>query len=427
MKKKKKKKKKRDQLKGNRQFDEHKKRRNCVSTQVGKAKRKYFSQRLNDKTNVSSIWKAINIFPHKNRSYNTSAVNIPPDSLNDHFLSLFSRLLQSLMGSSDPDGYVCTSSLLDFCRERRSSSHTFHIPLLSVYEVGKLITGLNSKRSMGPDDIPARLLKLALPYIVKPLTYIYNLCIQRSVFPKMLKTAKVVPLPKNIGRSDPNNFRPISLLSVVSKPLERHVHNHLSDLWRITAFFTIFSLDLDHSTRVTLLCLHCVTCAIFYRSLRHSRCCVFSFKKAFDLVDHTILQQKLKAYLNNPSIFPFFHSYLSDRLQYVCVKGKLSAVGAMQTGVPQGSILGPLLFCIFINDLPLHLPLMIHLLTRAEKTLKEIEVRLQKSITVVSDWCNKNRMCLHPEKTKCIVITTRQKHQHRLKKLMENLYCQCVL
>ena len=135
-----------------------------------KAKRDYFSRLVNDKTKVSSIWKAINICTQKNRSYNTSAINIPPDSFNDHFLSLPSRLLQSLMENSDHGGYVCTSSLLDFCRERRGPSHAFHIPLLSVYEVGKLITGLKSKTSMGPDDIPARLLKLALPYIVEPLT-----------------------------------------------------------------------------------------------------------------------------------------------------------------------------------------------------------------------------------------------------------------
>ena len=82
---------------------------------------------------------------------------------------------------------------------------------------------------MGPDDIPARLLKLFLPYTVEPLTYVYNLCIQKSVFLKMFKTAKVVPLPRNTDRSDPNNFRSISLLSVLSNPLERHAHNHLSN------------------------------------------------------------------------------------------------------------------------------------------------------------------------------------------------------
>ena len=123
----------------------------------------------------------MNICTHKNRSYNTSAVNIPPDSLNDHFLLLPSRLLQSLMENSDPDGYVCTSSLLDFCKERRAPSHAFHIPLLSVYEVGKLITGLKREKKKGPDDIPARLLKLAFPYIVEPFTYISRVTDQNDV------------------------------------------------------------------------------------------------------------------------------------------------------------------------------------------------------------------------------------------------------
>ena len=143
-------------------------------------------------------------------------------------------------------------------------------------------------------------------------------------------------------------------------------------------------------------------------------------KKAFDLVDHTILQQKLQVYLNNPSVIPFFHSYLSDMSQYVCVNGKLSAVGAIQTGLQQGSILGHLLFCIFINDLPLHIQgkkVRSFLfaddssLDTSGKTLKEIVVRLQRSTTEVSDWCKKNHMCLRPKKTKRMVITTRQKHQ----------------
>ena len=123
--------KKTDQLKRDRQFDDYEKQRNYVSTLVEKApppppppppkKKKYFSQLVNDKTKVSSIWNAIQICTHKNRSYNASAVNIPPGSLNDHFLSLPSRL-----------------------------SHAFHMPLLSVYEVSELITGIKSKKVYGP-------------------------------------------------------------------------------------------------------------------------------------------------------------------------------------------------------------------------------------------------------------------------------------
>ena len=138
-------------------------------------------------------------------------------------------------------------------------------------------------------------------------------------------------------------------------------------------------------------------------------------------MNHTTLQQTLKAYSNNPSVIPFFYSYLSDRSQYVCANGKLPAEDAMQTDVPQGSTLGLLLFSIFINDLPLHirdkkvrnsLNANDSSLDTTRKTPKEMEVTLQKSINEVSDWRKKNRMGLHPKtKPKFMVLTTRQKHQ----------------
>ena len=85
------------------------------------------------------------------------------------------------------------------------------------------------------------------------------------------------------------------------------------------------------------------------------RAVFLDFKKVFDLVGHTILQQKLRVYLNNSSVVPFFQSYLSDRSQCVCASGKPSAVGTTQSGVPQDSILGPPIFAYFINDQPLHI------------------------------------------------------------------------
>ena len=169
---------KRDQLKRDKRFDEYKKQRNYVLNLDEKAKNNYFSQSVKGNCDTSSIWKAINSITRKNsKTCDISASNIPPDSFNDHFLSVSTNLLQSLKENSGHDSYICSSSLLDFCREKREPSHAFHIPLLTVYEVGKLITGLTSKRSMGPDNIPTYLLKLALPYVVESLTYIYSLCI----------------------------------------------------------------------------------------------------------------------------------------------------------------------------------------------------------------------------------------------------------
>ena len=104
-------------------------------------------------------------------------------------------------------------------QSKLQNASAFCIPPIAVHEVAKFITTLKSKKSMGPDNITPYLLKIALPYIVESLTYVYNLCIEQNIFPTALKNAKVVPLPKTNDLSDPSNYRPISLLPVISKPL----------------------------------------------------------------------------------------------------------------------------------------------------------------------------------------------------------------
>ena len=98
---------------------------------------------------------------------------------------------------------------------------------MTVLEVGKLIENLSQSKTLGPDNIPSDLIKMSLPFIVEPLTYIYNLSIDKLVFPSPLKQAKVIPLPKTKDVSQPQNLRPISLLPILSKPLERYIHQHL--------------------------------------------------------------------------------------------------------------------------------------------------------------------------------------------------------
>ena len=93
---------------------------------------------------------------------------------------------------------------------------------------------------MGPDNVNSYLLELALLHVVESLTYVYNLCIQQNTFPHPLKVAKVIPLPKSKDLSDPNNFRPISPLSIQTKPLERHLHKHLTQLIEDQNLFHFF-------------------------------------------------------------------------------------------------------------------------------------------------------------------------------------------
>ena len=292
---------------------------------------------------------------------------------------------------------------------------------------------------MGPDNISTYLLKLALPYIVEPLTHAYNLCIEQNIFPSQLKDAKVIPLPKTKDLNDPANYRPISILSVLSKPLERHVHKyllrHLENNNLIVSSQSGFRPKHSCQTALTKMCESWLT-AINNESVVGA---VFlDFHKAFDTVDHTILMKKLALYLGDNASTSFLGSYMSNRKQFVSVNGESSKYGKIISGVPQGSILGPLLFSIFINDLPLAVTdsnrkaIKNGLSESPPKEISEIdndlfadddslytshknpsivEKSLQLSLDVTSDWCHNNRMVLHPKKSRCMVIATRQKHQ----------------
>ena len=129
--------------------------------------------------------------------------------------------------------------------------------------------------------------------------------------------------------------------------------------------------------------------------------------------------------VQNLSTVSFLTSYLQDRTQRVFLNGQYSTKGIAECGIPQGSVLGPLLFCIFINDLPLNITNdnfvcdlfaddnSIHSSISCGSDLQSVQTSLQEGLNDVSTWCDQNRMVIHPHKTKCMVLTTRQKHQRR--------------
>ena len=145
---------------------------------------------------------------------------------------------------------------------------------------------------------------------------------------------------------------------------------------------------------------------------------VLDFRKAFDLVYHDILLKKLSSY--SMASITFLRSYLQGRLQCVLVNGTYSKDASITSGMPQGSILGPLLFCIFINDLPMcftrpsvqcDLFADDGTLNTANDNIDTIRRDLRHSPNDISGWCCRNRMALNPTKTKCMLMATRQKHQ----------------
>ena len=275
---------------------------------------------------------------------------------------------------------------------------------------------MDSCKATDTDSIGPRLLKFAAPYIADDITYICNHSINSSTFPSKWKEAKVSPLHKNGPHDDVNNYRPISILPVLSKVLEKHVHDCLS------AYLN--EHNLLHKTQSGFRSQHSCETALVHmidswlNAMDNGKMIVVDLKKAFDLVDHQILLSKLELYGINNEALMWFNTCLAHRRQQVSINDNKSDFETVTCGVPQGSILGPLLFLLIINDLPLYVYNVSADLYADDTTLYDIqtsmeliEQSLQLGLNQLHVWCRNNGMVLNSAKTKVMLITTSQKRQ----------------
>ena len=294
-------------------------------------------------------------------------------------------------------------------------SKNIFIKPTDTYEIIDIVRGFSSNKSSGFDDFPPRVLKAVIDYICSPLCYICNLSFVNGCFPDSLKLAKVIPLHKCEDKKLLVNYRPISVLSVFSKVLEKLMHERiykfLDDNFMLNSNQYGFRPKL--STYMALLKLiDKVSREIDKKS--YSLGIFLDLSKAFDTVDHKILLDKLNRYGIRGVAYDWIKSYLTNRSQYVHVNDVVSDRLPIVCGVPQGSVLGPLLFIIYINDISNVSKLFDCILFADDTNLflshSNIDVLYQLANTElynISQWFKLNKLSLNIKKTNYVLFSNK--------------------
>lgn len=295
----------------------------------------------------------------------------------------------------------------------KTSTNSFYCAEITPTDVAEAIRYASNKKSTGSDGLSIQLFKSCSENLVQPLAHLFNKSLESGIFPTNLKQAIVVPVPKGGVNAELNNYRPIALLSIISKIFEIIVKKQILHFLLSNNFFgsNQFGFLPKKSTDDALL-QHIKKITLGVDSGQPTAAVYLDISKAFDTVDHNILALKLERCGIRGSILNWFKSYLSDRTQSVEIGSVISGYEKLVSGVPQGSTLGPVLFLIYVNDLA-SLPLTGSLFSFADdtalvyssQTKSELIANINSDLNTVTNWFYAHKLHVNLTKTKFLTFS----------------------
>lgn len=385
--------------------------RNILNSVIRSAKKTYIQNQLEiNKGNSKKMWEILLTHTKglKGQSPLPDTVHANGAEITDHseiakkFNSYFStvgKILQEQIPESpnNPLEFVTNSEI--------------NIDTLEPISEVELIAIVSSMQNVGGgmDGINAKIFKATYEIITKELTHFINLCLRLGKFPSNLKIAVIKPIYKSGEKFYVSNYRPISILPFISKILEKIIYKRLMTHLETNSILSPnqFGFRKKLSTYMPLLLLQEKITKAFENS--KIVCGLYlDLKKAFDTVDHNILLSKIYSYGVTGIFFNIIKSYLTHRMQCVEYKGTKSAATEVSIGVPQGSILGPLLFIIYVNDFSRICTNSTCLLYADDTAIffearseEELQNRIDTEIPKIVNWFNSNKLSINASKTYC--------------------------
>lgn len=371
---------------------------------IRQAKLDYNSGRIERSSNkCKTAWSVINGIRQKGER---ADIPVDPDTFSSFFVDSVSMVSQNID--------VSKVRSEEYLKNTPTTSNQLSFHPVKVGDVIKVISELSNSKAQDYYELSNYVMKGVKEMVAYPLTVVFNMCLDEGIFPELLKISKVTPIFKKGNKLDPANYRPVSLVPIIAKVFEHLLFQQVYTYFEVNKLFTRSQFGFRKSL-CTIDAIKALVSKIqeVFENRGFAWVTFCDLSKAFDCVDHELLLYKLQYYGITGVTCKLFQSYLANRKQVICVNGRWSAQASVSCGVPQGSVLGPFLFLISINDLPDCINTETYLYADDSTFLmhaidfKELNDKVEHAMANACDWFSSNHFLLNKDKTVNVIFKLR--------------------